>query len=222
MRPALLTLVLVGLGACAKNGDQGFVILQNATTVPGSTICMLTADVTGPTISQGVIYSGSPSGYLASPIFESRITANAGQELQRSIYLQGAHISLSVPAGGGSVNFGPNPHDAYFSGELAPNGGTAVVSFELIPAAAVQSVGTGSATVLATVTAFGTLGGDRIDAEPWLFSVQICSNCVVVDHGACPMTVQMVRNGNACNVFQDGIVDCCEDTGGLLCPGRTM
>lgn len=222
MRRALFTFVLAGLGACASNGDQGFVLLQNAAVTPGSTICMVTAEPNGPTISQGQIYSGSPSGYLASPIMESRITANAGQELQRTIHVEGAHISLSVPSGGGTVSIGPNPHDAYFSTELTPNGGTAVASFELVPAAAVMSVGTGNATVVASVTAFGTLAGDRIDAEPWLYSVQICSNCVVVDHGACPMTVGTLRAGNPCNVFQDGIVDCCEDTGGLLCPGRTM
>ena len=79
----------------------------------------------------------------------------------------------------------------------------------------------GRRAVLSLAT-FGTLAGSRIDAEPWLYAVQICANCVVFDHGACPMTVATLRTGNPCNVFQDGIVDCCEDTGGLLCPGRTM
>jgi hypothetical protein len=53
--------------------------------------------------------------------------------------------------------------------------------------------------------------------------VTVCNNtqglCVVVDNGVCPFT-GTPRTGNACNIFQDGVVDCCRDatTNNLICP----
>lgn len=223
MRRALLTLAPIALvGACASNGAQGMVVLEN-TTVQAGTVCTLTGITGQPFVSQGTISTTSPQGYLATPLIMSRITAMMGQETQKTIYLQGAIIQLSVPAGSTTITLDPNEQKflAPFSGALPP-GGTVNVGFELVPYSIIQKVAALGGThthveINANVTIYGSLAGDNIDAQPWLYPVTICNDCVINTLGACPQPP--IHQGNPCNVYQDGIVDCCTNaTGALVCP----
>jgi hypothetical protein len=216
-------------GACANSGDEGMDILNN-TTVPTGNACTLTGMTGQAFTSQGVISTASPTGYLATPLLESRITALMGQESQKTIHLQGATVHL-VPAVGSTavmLDSFEAAFDAPFSGDLPPTG-TANVGFEIVPESVIAKVRAmgGSAPVAvelrATVVAYGELAGSRIEATPWLYPVTICNDCVVALHGACPFTGSGLRTGNPCNIFQDGVVDCCMDsTSGLVCPATTM
>src|SRR5580698_1852088 len=100
--PLLVLFVVLG---CAKNGDEGMVVLAN--TAPSGTTCTFTGDPTQPAFSQGEIYvgvTGSPNPYLLTPLIESRITAaGSGENVDRSILLQGADVTLSASTGGQSV-----------------------------------------------------------------------------------------------------------------------
>lgn len=236
MRFASLTSALVLLG-CANQGDEGMIVLNN-TAVAGE--CTLSGDTGQPFISHGELYALGNNGYLLTPLIQSRVTTATGgsgatDELQKTIALRGADVSLSVEAvsvrnGDGSYTVTqPNkqidPFSVLFSGSLPPNG-SVNIGFEVItPATSQRILGLAgyvpgqliSVEVLAEVTIRGDLGGDEIKASPFLFPISVCTDCVVNNLGACPQTG--ARAGNACNPFQDGIVDCCTGTNGLLiCP----
>ena len=235
---ALITTTLAFTGCVADSGGEGFVILNN-TAVMG-TQCLLLGTMGQPFKSHGQISTLSPAGYLFTPLLQSKVTATAGQELQRTIMFQGANIDLTVEAmtiqhADGTFSK-PSPptlmgtdgqFQALFSGSLAP-AGTANASFEIVPlstiGAIVQAAGLGSgdhlsAEVKAVIKPFGTMGGSRVDGTPFQYPVTVCNDCVVVDHGACPVT-GLVRTGDACQPYEDSIVDCCHDAqNNLICPG---
>lgn len=240
----LVTLTaMLALAACANSGDEGFIVLNN-TAVTGS--CSLTGSTSQPFISHGQIYAKSTTGYLLTPLIQSRISAGTGSAdvdpTTRTIYLTGANVSLEVKATSiehadgsfGSANVTLSGQQAQFSALFSaslPPGGTVNVGFEVIPVQTLRAILTASgaaatdkmnAEVLATVTVLGMMGGDQLSAQPFQFPITVCNNCVVVNNGACPFT-GTVRTGNACNIFQDGIVDCCTDaTNNLICPATTM
>jgi hypothetical protein len=234
----LFTSTLAFAGCVADSGGEGFVILNNTAV---GTDCAFTGDTGQAFIAHGQIFSGSPTGYLLTPLFESAITATADNQLQRTIMFSGANVELTVAAltihhaDGSTVSAMPpeltgtdGKFRVLFSGSLPP-GGSTNVAFEVLPVSAIntimQAAGAGSgdsvnAEVKAVVKADGTMGGDRVDAAPFTYPITVCNDCVVVDRGACPLTSMTVRTGNACNPFQDGPVDCCEEAGGgLVCPG---
>jgi len=229
MRSVLL-LAFGVVGACANSGDEPMLILGNTAQAAGAVDCIYTGDPSQPITSSGMISVASPMGYIVSPLIQSRITSPMGQELTRTIEVQGATVELSIPNGSPSVPLASNESafQALFSVDIAPQG-TANVSFELIPSSVIQSVANLGSTspvsveVVANLTLFGTMGGSRVTGQPWQYPVTICNDCVVVDHGPCPLTITLVRTGDPCNVYQDGQVDCCDDpANGLTCPGTTM
>jgi hypothetical protein len=236
---AVITFALACTGCPANSGDEGFVILNN--TAPPTGTCLLTGVAGQPSISQGAISTLSPTGYLFTPLFESQITALMGQELQRTVEFQGANVQLTVEAVTIQHPNGAFDHpsmlptltgtdakfQALFSGSLAP-GGTANESFEIIPASAIGAIAQGaglgsgdhlSAEVKAVISPFGSMGGNRVDGTPFQYPVTVCNDCIVFDHGACPITGTL-RLGNPCQPFQDVAVDCCHDaSNALICPG---
>ena len=242
MRLASLTSALVLFG-CANQGDEGMIVLNN-TAVSGA--CTLTGAAGQPFLSHGELYALGNNGYLLTPLIQSRVTAETGgmgtaDLIQKTISLRGADISLTVEAvsvrnGDGSysvstpANKQVDPFSVLFSGSLPPNG-TVNVGFEVIPPATAQRIlsiagyQTGqlmAAEVLAQVTIRGDLGGDEITASPFHFPISVCTDCVVNNLGACPV-VGTARVGNACNVFQDGVVDCCTNASNqLVCPAPMM
>jgi hypothetical protein len=160
------------------------------------------------------------TGYVLTPLIESRITANPGDEGLRTIHLEGANVTVSVANGGTSQSF-----TALFSGSVAPNGGTTNVAFEVLPASSVGALGnaTQNVEVIANVTVYGTLGGGRIDAEPFQYPITIIGDNNGITFGtttACGSMMVGVRLGNPCNPYQDGAVDCCLPAGSTipLCP----
>jgi hypothetical protein len=217
-------LLVSAVSACADKGDEGMFILNNSAPPEGA-MCVFTGAVTQPFIAAGSISISSLDGYFFSPLIESRITAVTGQEAERTIHLEGADVTLSVANGGPSQSF-----TALFAGSVAPNGGTTNVGFELIPQSSILALGnkTQNVEVVANVAIYGTLGGGRIDGEPFQYPVTIVGDNkgVVNSIGACDqMTLPAVTHtGNACNVYQDGEVDCCTcgsgTTATLICPAE--
>ena len=210
------TLLVVG---CADKGDEGFFILNNTAPPAGGAACTFTGDPGQPFIASGAISYLSPDGYVFTPLLQSRITAVTGSESQRTIHLEGANVSLQVANGGTTQNF-----TALFSGSLAPNNGTTNVSFELLPKSSIMALGNASQNVevVATITPYGSLGGGRIDGEPFQYPITIVAptNGIVSTLGRCDSTaLPAAAPVNPCNPYQDGIVDCCTGCdGALVCP----
>lgn len=247
LRLATLSSALLVFG-CANQGDEGMVVINNSAIL--GTECMLTSGTEQPFLPSGQIFALSPDGYTLSPLIQSRIakstspgsTGNTQQDLlQRTINLRGADVRLTLKAssietgGAYSVDSTVRPLDEFgvlFSGSVGPEA-SANVLFEVMTPAQMRNIlsmtGVNLSTsnlraqVLAEVTIRGELGGDEVRSTPFSYPITVCTDCVVVNNGACPLTVSAPRLGNACNPFQDGVVDCCVDaSGALVCPGPTM
>lgn len=233
-RLVLMTLLLVG---CVSDGDEGMLVVNNSAAATDS--CSFSGSKDQPFLAHGQIFAGSPTGYLFSPLIESRVVMLEGDTdaTQRTIVLTGANVTLSVQATtvqNGNTFTNPSitltPAQAQFSTLFSaslPPAGTLNVGFELIPVQTLKAIetaaqaGAGSFTteILASVTILGRLNGKQIDAVPFQFPVSVCNNCVVHDLGPClGLMASTVRSGNACNPFQDGTVDCCESGANLVCP----
>jgi hypothetical protein len=224
-----LIMFATAVTGCADEGDGGFVIRSNLAPTGE---CAFTPTANAPFLPRGQIHTASPVPYLLNPLIESRITALADQISQRTIQLRGARVQVEVAnlTVDGARQDPPALDGAsfmtLFAAPLAPNGGLTAASFDLIPShilGQLDALGAGGAVVVAqlvaTATVYGNLGGDEIRGEPFLYPVTACNNCVVNIVGACPLpTGTMVRRGNPCNPFQDGVVDCCTTANGVICP----
>jgi hypothetical protein len=238
LRLATLTSALLLLG-CANQGDEGMTVINN-TAASGT--CTLTGGTEQPFKSHGAIYALSPAGYLLTPLIQSRVTLGTevnADELQKTIFLRGADVSLTLKAVSIETNgqysvtqpeTNVGQFSVLFAGALPPSG-SVNVGFEVIPPAIMRdilgssgvnlSTSSLNAEVLAEVTIRGDLGGDEVTSNPFQYPISVCTDCIVNNTGACPMT-GTPRGGDPCNIFQDGVVDCCTDTtGSLVCPAST-
>jgi hypothetical protein len=212
MRASSIALVL--LVGCADTGDEGMFILNN--TAPTGTSCMLTSTPGQPFLTAGTLEANTGHGYLLTPLIESRIDNPMMQGATRTIHLEGANITLSAVNSTGGLST-VSSFTSLISGSIDPLGAVNV-AFEVLPA----SVATTPGEFSAHVTVFGTLGGSRIDGQPFDYPIRVCTGCVVRSiAAACPVTGMPVT-GNPCNAFQDGPVDCCMNSGTLVCPATTM
>ena len=173
--PVSFALLVGSLSACADKGDEGMFIFNN-TAVPSGGTCSTTGDQSQLSLALGAIsYYATDShfnaGYILAPLIESRITALTGNEAQRTIHLEGADVTVQSVTDGGAGQ----SRTVLFSGAVAPNGGTTNVVFEVLPAQLIKQFGsaTENKQVLATVVVYGTLGGGRIDAEPFEYPITI-------------------------------------------------
>jgi hypothetical protein len=233
----LAALIPLALVACADSGDEGIYVLTN-TAVTGES-CALTGDPMQAMVGHGLINVNSPVAYVMTPLVQSRIQSVENvDDTSKTIQLRGADIRLTIKAvsierDGNFMVTNPNTElpgfSVLFAGAIKP-GGSVNAFVDLIPPGTLRSIAQMSGAnlttdslnteVLAEVTIKGDLGGDSIESQPFYYPVTVCNDCVIVNNGACPMTVTAPRTGNACNPYQDGVVDCCVDVDNrLICPG---
>jgi hypothetical protein len=228
------------LGGCAADsGDEGMLILKN---VRADTMCMLTSPSETETfVSEGRLDSRLdlevPSEYLFIAQVKSRVTALAGQEDQRKIIMTDAKIDLTFPDSklfdaAELATFrttGVTHFKQLFSAPLAPNGGLTDVGFVLIPSSTMAALSPKvnasqppMLQVVATFTIEGDMSGETVVSQPFTYPITIGRGVSVnvPEPPGCPLTKgTTVRTGYACNPVQDGTVDCCMKSSGLLqCP----
>lgn len=236
----LAALIPLALVACADSGDEGIYVLNNS-AVSGDT-CALTGSPMQAMVGHGLINVNSPSAYVMTPLIQSRIQSVEGvDDTSKTIQLRGADIRLTIKAvsierDGNFMVTQPETalpgFSVLFSGAVAP-GGSVNAFVDLIPPGTIRQIAQMSGAdlnadslnseVLAELVIKGDLGGTSIESQPFFYPVTICNDCVIVNNGACPMALAAPRAGNACNPYQDGVVDCCVDaSSNLICPGTTM
>jgi len=232
LRTLTVLVPTVALAACVANdnSDSPMVVLQNSAIPAGQLTCsFLTTGVGTPMVPFGVISTLSTNPYLMAPLIQSRITATAGQELQKTISIEGADVTLTVASPAGITLSGTDAaFQSLFSGSLSPNMGTTNEIMQLIPSTAIATIAAAAGTtpfhaqVVANIKVFGTLAGDRVESLPFQYPVTVCNDCIINNLGACPVT-GTIRIGDPCNFYQDSPVDCCTETSGALtCPARTQ
>jgi hypothetical protein len=226
---AVIPFVLVG---CVDTGDEGLYVLTN-TAVTG-TSCVLSGNPDQAMLGHGVINADSPNAYVMTPLVQSRLSAGQNiDDVSRTIQLRGADVTLTLKAV--SVGLGaPTQPDTtlgqlsvLFSGAVPPSG--SVNAFvNIIPPSTLREIASMAggtpfnAEVLASVVIKGDINGNSIKSQPYLYPVTVCSDCVINRVGPCTEFTGTPRTGNACNMFQDGVVDCCATAEGLVCPAVAM
>jgi hypothetical protein len=232
-------LVLVG---CANTGDEGMIVLNN-TAVTDS--CTLTGAPDQPFRSHGEIFAGAKEGYVLTPLIQSRLTTEIGgsgsgsgtvDPITKTIFLKGADVKVKlvstsiITAGAYTTtqnNLELGTYSVLFAGYLPPDG-YVNVGFEALSVPMIQSVVAMSgvdfsssdlrAEVLTEVTVKGELGGDTISATPFSYPITVCSDCIAEVTGPCPVMEEPLT-GNACNMWQDGHLQCCSNPDGTYtCP----
>jgi hypothetical protein len=221
-----LSLALLPVAACAAdNGDEGLYLSR---ILASGDACTFTADEGAPYLSSGSYSVGSPLPYEAHVLIQSRLTLREDQEAQaRTVQMRGARVDLAFA----NPDDDPGIQDEYlhftslFSAPVTP-GGLATAGFDLVPSqvsiALIEKLDAKpepvpSIQLVATVEAYGDLAGDEVVTQSFVFPVAVTE--LRNNLGTCPLPAgTTVRTGNACNPFQDGIVDCCQASDGVVCP----
>jgi hypothetical protein len=232
-RAALLAMTLVTtLGGCVADGqDGGIFVLKNVQAEDG---CKVTAMDTEVGISHGSLDLLLPNGYLFIAQMKSRITALTGQEDQRTIITTGAKIDITFPnsqlfSADELANLkasGLTHFKQLFSASLPPNGKIADAGLEVIPAALTQAIARKAdlttpfrLETVATFTVEGDMAGQTVSSQAFSYPITIGNNVSVNVVGTCPLPKGSTpRTGYSCNPAQDGVVDCCDKAGTLVCP----
>jgi hypothetical protein len=229
--------LVAGAGCLANGGDEGMLVLRNIVPMATTTGCTYNSTAAEFGLAQGSLSVTAPTGfqlvgYHVIAQLQSRITADTGQESQRTILLRGANIDIAFPGSplfsaaelSSLASSGLTHFMAPFSGFLLPNGSLADAPFELIPADLAAAVGakpnfTG-VQALATFQVVGALGGGDVTSQKFRYPVAFVPEKYIVDNGACSALSSSFkpRTGDLCNLGQDGATDCCTDQGHLVCP----
>ena len=237
VRSLIPMLLLSSLGACvADNGDEGIFITKNV--APGED-CSFSASESSPFLAHGTFSIFSPAAYRVYPQLQSRVTATTGQEDARTIIVRGARVELefadttlfSASELAEMRTAGLTRFETLFTAPLRPNGGIADGAVDVVQPAVLDrivakrpDITAANAPVFRTevigkIRVFGDMSGSEITSQEFQFPLTICNNCVINVIGACPLPMgTMVRPGNSCNPYQDGVVDCCMSDGQLSCP----
>ncbi|MFN0248254.1 MAG: hypothetical protein ACKV2T_15285 [Kofleriaceae bacterium] len=226
-RLALTSLAFPLFGCLAADGAGDEAIYIAKAVAASGESCSFSSSPDSPFIGHGLITAFSPAPYLIHPQLRSKVSDSAGAD--KTIQIHGARISLDFQddAIDDLVDSRHKKFQSLFSAPLAPNEGSATdTSFTLVPEGALEAIaatiGTGEdfeTEVVGKIVVYGDLAGDEVTSQEFRFPVTICSNCVTVNRGTCPLPAgTTVRAGNACNPFQDGVVDCCSLPEGILCP----
>jgi hypothetical protein len=222
----------LGAGACVDtSADSGLRIVANS--APGD-LCVV--DPSSSTFrDDGVIEAGSFFGYLLTPIVANDLVT-IGDELTtpKTIYVTHARVDIdfydpnfaNLPVDRGLVHF-----QVATSGSIEPNGGRLGLSFEIVPVDLLYAIGQqlGPAsngvppprtTLDVSVQMVGTHGGDEVVSNVFRYPVEVCVGCLSSYVGECvnlPAAFE-ARTGGVCNTDQDGVLDCCTDSTGVVCP----
>ncbi len=219
------TLLLVGAltthVGCAADGAESMQILRNQ--VPGEG-CSIPIAETGDFQGRGKIDVNSTTGYLFTPLIKSFVESN--DNTNRIIFVEGADVSIEFTGSNAPTSALTDSLSfrTYISGSLTAGGATAL-AFDLVTAdllADLQDDVTPDNPVqlLASVTIFGDLDGSTVESNTFKYPVEICDGCLTNVLGSCVgLEASEVGTGGACNLLQDGVLDCCTASDdSLVCP----
>ncbi len=224
-----LSMLVVGAFAtqtgCVDAGET-LRILRNQE--PGAS-CVVPTDEGAAFLSSGLIDVTADSGYLFTPLVESRAVGDA--ETDRRVFLEGAVVRLRFAEDffddatltrleDDGLSYFTQP----FSGSIASNG-SAALKFEIIPKAVLEEMQSGLAAgevtrVTAEIEMRGTIDGDDVTSPAYNYPVEVCNGCLNRTIGSCDtIDEEDVQTGGVCQEKQDGVIDCCTaGDGSLVCP----
>jgi len=219
---ALVGVAGLGAGACVDTGaDSGMRILGNV--APGDGCVVDGASTTFQ--DDGVIEPTSGFGYVFTPAVVNELQIVGDESTgPKTIYITHARVDIAFydPAFEG---VGADASLLHFrvpvAGVIEPGGGKSGFSFEIVPPELLWAIddqlparGVNDppqrTTLDVRIQMVGTRGGGETESNVFRYPVDVCDGCVYVDQGACKDVEPdfQARTGGACNVLQDGFVDC--------------
>ena len=229
------------LFGCGRTPGQ-FLIVQNQSPQMN---CVIPADLSALYEGKGkldvqLVGDQALTAYYVFPLLENDLpppTAGQGSDPNR-IALSGFDVdlrilgsappmittlfqSLDADASGSTLLHFRLP----WSGSVASGGGHTAATVDAVPAELarrIRATGELDATAFFEMEASITATGDRlagnIDSDPFSYPVVVCDGCLIANVASCPYQNAVSNQGNACNVAQDDPVDCCSQSGALVCP----
>jgi hypothetical protein len=241
----VISLAALGAAGCADQGGTSIIVLHHVAPADG---CTFEAEgdefrSAGIVDGAGVLDDGTAVfGYLAAPVVQNvSDTADGTLEAERTVILHGARVDLTInPRADNTEALDDatiaelNANNALrftvpFSGSVTPGGGLTTFSFEAIPVITVRRIAEAirdfedRVLVTITYTVFGeTTVGGSVESDPFTFPVTVCVGCVFQDLGPCAGLAEgTYAGGNSCNIYQDSVAQCCENSSGFLtCPAE--
>jgi hypothetical protein len=233
-----VTSLLLG---CGRTPGQ-FLIVQNQSPQMN---CVIPADVSALYQGKGkldvrLVQDQALTAYYVFPLLENDLpppTAGQSEDPNR-IALSGFDVDLSILGSAPpmittlfqSLDADPNNRALLhfrlpWSGSVASGGGHTATTVDAVPATLARRIrDTGELETTAffeleaTITATGDRLAGNIDSDPFSYPVVICEGCLIANVASCPYQTAVTNQGNACNVAQDDPVDCCSQSGALVCP----
>lgn len=216
------------IGACVPDGSESSVLLLS-NVAPTEMACASAPSESASGLTGGRIWSGSPIGYVLTPLMKNfASSANGTVTAQRTFFVQGFRISVSSADSATQAAIGGNgTYTVQAAFSIPPDGSLATTPFVALPPSLVAAIGntlsdTKSTTSISlSVEAVGQMGGSSVTTNAFSYPIDICTNCVVRVPAQCNQLPSSFTpsKGNSCNGFQDGVIDCCEASPGVLtCP----
>jgi hypothetical protein len=110
-----------------------------------------------------------------------------------------------------------------WAGTIEPGGGLMAAGVGVIPAELARQLrdtkildGGALVPLIVRVRAVGQRFDGDVESTEFVYPIKACLGCLVGNVFACPF--KAANAGNACNVAQDALVDCCSQGGELICP----
>jgi len=217
MKSALL-LLAVAAGGCAENDLSLSIIQMEALKAPDCTAM----NTVGTSIDRGILDVSQAilQGYVAVPLVrnnqQTRITAAGGVEYN-SIQLTGARVTLQLPPPLQGVLTADETDFKWPSaaGRVDPQQ-AAPMFVEVIPAQIAAKLAgkvpqNSLITVITVIRPLGTATSDNVTGGPVPFPVDLCSGCLQLKLGPCPLPAGTKPAGTGCFPQQDTQAGCCID-----------
>jgi hypothetical protein len=219
------------------------VIVQNQVPLSGG--CAIPAEVSNSYRGSGdldvrLVQAGAPVGYAVFPVMKNNLEPPEGTADLNRIKVQAFDVDVGLPADApaGAIadlfarleNERPDllHYSIPFSASISSGGGNTSAAVDAIPAELAREIRgtnflstTAFAYLTTTIHARGKTDGNRsVTSDPFVFPVRVCDGCLIASVSPCPVSSEPTYMGNACNVAQDDMVDCCSVGTGLVCPPR--
>jgi hypothetical protein len=183
-----------------------------------------------------LVASGASEAYAVFPLVRNDLPAPAaGEASTNSIELQGFDVDIvpigTLPAATDALLKSLAGDDLIhfrtpWSGVLEPGGGLRAGRVAAIHAELARRIrDTGDLRAKGSFLQLGAhirVAGNRsgsVESDPFLFPIRVCDGCLIGRLESCPFATAPANPGNACNVAQDDVVDCCLTGDALTCPG---
>lgn len=241
MRAILLGLVAAAGLSAGCGQDERFFIVQNQVPTGG---CIITPNVDvyrgEGTMDVELVSSTSTFGYVLFPLLQNDFpsTGGGGAPEANRLFVRAFRVRVEPGDGAparvfelfdrlaGSDQTRPLiEYQEPWAGTLEPGGrlpaGVGVIPAELARQLRATRVLDTAQTVPLTVRvrAVGQRSDGEIESKEFVYPIEACQGCLIADLRPCPY--MPLRTGNACNISQDSMVDCCSAGVELTCPANS-